>query len=161
MRRYAFRAMEAVFLISLEGKVLSLIDLSDDHRAAGGADGADLQAIGDSLLSQRDALFDLYILVFTVGALMLYSLLYQSRLVPRWLSIWGLAAAAVMLVGTVLIMLDVFSESSNSLIEAVAVIPIPLNELALAGWLIVKGFDRRSPVIGEPVDDRTVPAAVG
>ena len=87
----------------------------------------------------------LYVLVFGAGALIFYAMLHQTRLVPRWLSIWGFAAAAWMLVGMVLIMFDAFSDTSAA-VEAVLVIAVPLNELVLALWLIFKGFDRQSAV---------------
>ncbi len=136
-----FRLLEAVFLITIEGKILSLIDLSQDHQAADATNGPELQAIGDSLLAESEGIFELYVLVFTIGALIFYAMLHRTRLVPRWLSIWGFVAAAWMLAGTVLITFDTFSGTSDSMVQAVFVIPIPLNELALALWLIVKGFD--------------------
>lgn len=78
-----FRTLEAVFLIAIEGKVLALIDLSQDHLNAEEANSSGLQAIGDSLLSEKDAIFVLYVLVFAVGALIFYAMLYRTRLVPR------------------------------------------------------------------------------
>lgn len=135
-----FRAIEAVLLVAIEGKLLSLVDLSDDHLDAAGADGTTLQAIGDARLAEVDAAFGLYVLVFTVGALVLYGLLAHSRLIPRWLALWGLGSAAWMLIGTVLIQFDTFS-GSDGLVEAVFVLPLPLNEIALALWLIFRGFD--------------------
>lgn len=149
MAYVGFRSLEAVFLIAIEGKVLALIDVSQDHQNADQADGARFQAIGDSLLSEKDRIFALYVLVFAVGALIFYAMLHRTRLVPRWLSTWGFASAAWMLVGNVLSMFDTFSGASDSLLEAIFVIPIPLNELALALWLIVKGFDQRSALTSQ------------
>lgn len=150
----AFRALEALLLIATEAKVLSLIDLSEDHldtTGAGSSDAVGLQAIGDGLLAEKDRLFLLYVLVFGVGALFLYTLLYRALVVPRWLSGWGFLSAAWMLIGTVLIMLDAFGDTSTGALEAIFVIPIPLNELALAIWLIVKGF---APTTASPSPDR-------
>lgn len=138
------RSLEAAFLIAIGGKRLALIDVSETHMDASESDGTGLQALGDSLIAEADRLFTLYVLVFVVGALIFYALLYRARLVPRWLSLWGFASAAWMLVGTVLAMLDTFSGFSGA-VEAIFVLPLPLNELALAFWLIFKGFDRRSP----------------
>lgn len=138
-----FRTLEAVFLIAIEGKVLALIDLSEEAQTADADDGTGLRAIGDSLLAENDGIFGLYVLVFATGALIFYAVLYRTGLVPRWLSIWGFAASAWMLAGTVLIMLDVFSDASDTM-EAIFVVPVPLGELALAFWLILKGFDDRS-----------------
>lgn len=137
-----FRSLEALLLIAIEAKLLSLIDLSDDHLNTAGTDASQLQAMGDSLLSEKDQVFALYVLVFGMGALIFYGMLYRSRLVPRWLSGWGFASAAWMLAGTVLFMFDAFSGSWESAMEVIFVIPIPLNEIALAFWLILKGFDR-------------------
>jgi hypothetical protein len=154
-----FRSLEAVFLIAIESKILALIDLSEEAQTAAATDGPRLQAIGDSILAETDGIFDLYILVFTVGAMIFYAMLHRTRLVPRWLSIWGFAASAWMLAGTVLIMLDALSGTSDS-VQAIFVIPVPLGELALALWLIVKGFDDRSAITASHTEQRTMPAEV-
>lgn len=154
-----FRALEAVFLITIEAKVLTLIDLSEDHQAAEVAAAPGRQTVGDSLLAEKDGIFVLYVLVFAVGALIFYAMLNRTRLVPQWLSIWGLTSSAWMLAGTVLVMLDTFSGPSSSTIEAIFVIPLPLNELALALWLIIKGFDDGSAFTGGLAEQReTAPA---
>ena len=155
-----FRTLEAVFLIAIEGKILALIDLSEQAQTATATDSPRLQAIGDSLLAETDRIFNLYIFVFTVGALIFYAMLLRTRLVPRWLSIWGFAASAWMLTGTVLIMLDAFSGTSDS-VEAIFVIPVPLGELALAVWLILKGFDDRPAVSAIHTQQPTTPAEAG
>lgn len=140
-----FRSLEAIFLVAIEARVLALIDLSEEHETAEAADDAALQVIGDSLAAESDRLFVLYVLVFAVGALIFYVVLNRASLVPRWLSIWGFASAAWMLLGTVLVMFDTFSGTSESTVEAIFVLPLPLNELTLAFWLIFKGFNDRSP----------------
>lgn len=137
----AFRALEGLLLIANQAKVLSLIGLSDDHLHATGSDASQLQAMGDALLREKDQVFALYVLVFGLGALIFYALLYYSRLVPRWLSGWGIIAAVWMMIGNLLGMFDVFSES-DALLETIFVILIPLNEIVLALWLIFKGFDQ-------------------
>ncbi len=142
------RSVEAVLLMTIEGKILSLIDLSQDHLDAKSTDEPPLQAIGDAVISENDSTFVVYVLVFGVGALIFYAMLYRSKLVPPWLSIWGLAAAAWMVIGTVLVALDAFSGASDALVQVVFVLPIPLNELALAAWLITKGFDQRPALRG-------------
>ncbi|MGI9615701.1 MAG: DUF4386 domain-containing protein [Acidimicrobiales bacterium] len=151
-----FRSLEAVFLIAIQTKVLALIDLSEDHQGTDGVDGLSLQAIGDSLLAENDRIFVLYVLVFGLGALIFYGMLIRTRLVPRWLAIWGFAAAAWMMAGTVLIMFDAFSATSATA-EIIIVIAVPLNELALAFWLIFKGFDDRSAVTSNEAERLAVP----
>jgi hypothetical protein len=74
---------------------------------------------------------------FTVGGCMYYVLFFQSRLVPRWLSGWGLVAIILMMAACVLAL---FSDSSITGYILLA-FPIFLQEMVLAVWLIVKGFD--------------------
>ena len=86
--------------------------------------------------------FFFYVFFFTIGALLFYSALYQSRLVPRWISIWGLISAALLLVGTALEMVEAFSGIPAGLRQLVYAAPIAVNEMVLALWLIVKGFNQ-------------------
>ena len=79
---------------------------------------------------------------FALGALMFYVLLYQSRLVPRWLSAWGLVAAALYIVPP---LGSMFGLSSLGVLMA----PLFLQEIVMAVWLIAKGFTPRA-VVAEP-----------
>ena len=72
-------------------------------------------------------------LPFVVGAIMFYYLLYEHRLVPRWLSIWGLVGA-VLYLGAPLT--NMFGVTSLGALMA----PLALQEMVLAVWLIAKGF---------------------
>jgi hypothetical protein len=74
-------------------------------------------------------------ITFVLGALMFYFVLYQSRLVPRWLSTWGLVGAAL---GIVPPLGGMFGLSLGILVA-----PLALQEMVMAVWLIAKGF---SPV---------------
>lgn len=71
---------------------------------------------------------------FVLGALMFYVLLYQSRLVPRWLSIWGLVGAALSIVPA---LGSMFGLSSLGVLS----FPLFLQEMVMAVWLIAKGFN--------------------
>ncbi|MCJ7622777.1 MAG: DUF4386 domain-containing protein, partial [Anaerolineaceae bacterium] len=70
---------------------------------------------------------------YGLGALILNYVLYQSELIPRWLSGWGLVGGALMLA---MGFLRMFGKPVIFL-----AIPIVLNELVLAVWLIVSGFN--------------------
>ena len=67
------------------------------------------------------------------GALILYLVLFQSELAPRWLSIWGLIGATLLLAMGVL---RLFGKPVVFL-----AIPLILNELVLAVWLIFVGLN--------------------
>jgi hypothetical protein len=77
-------------------------------------------------------------LAFCLGALLYYSIMIQSQIVPRWLSVWGLVAILSHLVWVNLVM---FGANSISVLPLLLNLPIALNEVVLAIWLIVKGFD--------------------
>ncbi len=69
---------------------------------------------------------------FVLGALMFYVLLYQSRLVPRWLSAWGLVGATLYIVAPL--------GSMFELSLGVLMAPLAVQEMVMAVWLIAKGF---------------------
>ncbi len=93
-------------------------------------------------------------ITFVLGALMFYVVLYQSRLVPRWLSTWGLVGAAL---GIVPPLGGMFGLSLGILVA-----PLALQEMVMAVWLIAKGFNQTAiaaaSVGGAP---RRQPAASG
>jgi hypothetical protein len=78
------------------------------------------------------------LLAFCLGALMYYYIFYQTKLIPRWLSGWGLVGAALCMVAGLLVMFRVIGPMSTS--QVVLAIPIAVQEMVLAVWLIVKGF---------------------
>jgi hypothetical protein len=136
-----FRLLEAVLLVGIEINKLSLISVSRDYLNKGGTDASGLRNIGSWIQSVNEWSFLIYLLVFTLGALMFYFVLYQSKLIPRFISAWGFIAAALLLVGSVLIMFDAFAGISETGLELVFALPIAVNEMVLAVWLIVKGFN--------------------
>jgi hypothetical protein len=81
-----FRFFEAVLFVVIEGKKLSLINISRDYLNNGKMDASFFQDLGGSIQSVNEWTFMIYVLVFSVGALLLYSVLYKSKLVPRFIS---------------------------------------------------------------------------
>jgi hypothetical protein len=70
---------------------------------------------------------------FVFGALMFYVVLYQSRLVPRWLATWGLVGAVLYIVAP---LGSMFGQSLGFFMA-----PLALQELVMAAWLIARGFN--------------------
>ncbi len=132
-----FRTIEAAFYVIGLVCLLSLVTLGPEFTAAAAADRPSLQAIGDVLLSLRQHAGLAAVFAFSVGALMYYYLFFQSRLVPRWLSGWGIAAIVLMLAACVLAL---FSDNPVSGYILLA-LPIAVQEIVLAVWLIAKGFN--------------------
>lgn len=79
------------------------------------------------------------LLTFSIGALMYYIVFYQLRLVPRWLSIWGLVAITLTIISALLVMFHLVTPFGT--IQIILNLPILPQELVLAVWLIVKGIN--------------------
>lgn len=137
-----FRLFEAVLFIFIEINKLSLINVSQQYLNSGAADVTYFQNTGSFIQSWNDWAFTFYLVLFTVGGLMLYSVLYSSKLVPRFISVWGLIAAALLLVGSLLVMLEMDQALPGGTFELIFALPIAVNEMVLAGWLILKGFNQ-------------------
>jgi hypothetical protein len=132
-----FRTIETVFYTVGVVCLLSLLTLSQQFTSAVSADRTSLQAIGDLLLTihQQAALAGVF--AFCLGAFMYYYLFFQSRLIPRWLSGFGIVAIILMLTACVLAL---FSDNPVTGYIPLA-FPIFLQEMVLAVWLIAKGFN--------------------
>jgi hypothetical protein len=129
------RIVEGVLLIISVLALLSLMTLSQEFAASGAADASDFQAGGTLLRTVSDWAFSLGVgLVFALSALILNYSLYQTKLVPRWLSVWGFIGAVLILAGH---LLAYFNVNSLGILD----LPIALQEMVFAVWLIVKGFN--------------------
>jgi len=136
----AARVVENVFVLIGTLSLLVLLTVSQQSLAAGSAAPSSFQATGDALLAVRDWVHGFVaLLAFGIGVLMYYYVFYRSRLVPRWLSGWGLVGAALMLVATVYT--GFTQDFGFTTVNTVLSIPIGLQEMVLAVWLIVKGFN--------------------
>ncbi len=132
-----FRTIETAFYMIGLVSLLSLLTLGQQYTTAGAADRTSLQAIGNLLVIVRNntALFAVF--AFCLGVFMYYYLFFQSRLIPRWLSGFGIVAIILMMVACVLALFS--GNRITSYIPLAA--PIFLQEMVLAVWLIVKGFN--------------------
>ncbi len=132
-----FRTIEAVFYMAALACLLSLSTLGQQMTSAIAADRAAFQVLGDMLVSLHDRTATIGVFAFCLGAFMYYSLFFRSRLIPRWLSGFGIVAIVLMLTACVL---SLFSGNQiTSYIPLAA--PIGVQEMVLAVWLIVKGFN--------------------
>src|SRR4030042_2532978 len=133
------RVMEGMLYIVGVVGLLSILTLSQEYVKAGASNASLFQASGTSLLAVRDWAGKLSIIAFTLGALMYYYVFYQSRLVPRWLSGWGFLGAALSLAATLLAIFGHIIYFSTVFI--LLQLPIGVQEMVLAVWLMVKGFN--------------------
>ncbi len=88
-----------------------------------------------SLLELRDQIYLVHGYIFAIPALMFYYLLYKSKLIPRWLSVWGVIASILLVIVNLLELMGIIPRLE------ILYLPIVLNEVVLAIWLILKGFN--------------------
>lgn len=92
------------------------------------------------------------VLAFCTGATLYYLVCYRSQLIPRWLSVWGLAGTALGLAAGLLVLFQSIAVPSGT--QVVLSLPIGVQEMVLAVWLIVKGFSPKAkapaPAAAEP-----------
>jgi hypothetical protein len=138
-----FRLIEGMMYAVGAVILFSLLTLSQEFVKAGASASSSLGTTGTVLLAARDWASLVGILAFYVGGFMYYCIFYSSRLVPRWLSVWGIAGVVLGAVAALLVMFRVVD--SMSTVQIVLNVPIGVNEIVLAVWLIVKGF-RPAPV---------------
>jgi hypothetical protein len=125
--------------------LLSLLTLGQEFAAAGSPDPSHFQTAGRLFLAAREWTFLIGSgLVWSLSALVLNYQLYISRLVPRWLSVWGLVGAALSFANYV-------PRFFGGVSVEVLFYIIAVQEMVFAVWLIVKGFNR--PVlVGESAE---------
>jgi hypothetical protein len=134
----AARVLEAATIVAGVVSLLSVVTL---RRAGVGADGV---VTGQALVALYDRTFLLgQSLIPAANALLLGSLLYRSRLVPRILPLLGFIGAPLLVASTTATMFGVIDRVSA--LSGIAVLPIALWEFSLGVWLLVKGF-KPSPI---------------
>jgi hypothetical protein len=94
-------------------------------------------------------------LVFCLGGVMFYLLLYRSGIVPRWIALWGLAAIPFYVAAYLLAMYAVIGANSTEL--NLLVIPLAVQEMVLAVWMIARGF--RPAAVSTTAELRVTPLA--
>jgi hypothetical protein len=120
------------------GGFLLLVMLRIGQDITGGAvtAAADTEALATYLRSARGAIQNIALLIYCLGAWALYGLLFYSRLVPRFISVWGILAVALLCIE---IMTNIYGTSAGGMM---IMMPLGLNEVFLGIWLIVKGFNK-------------------
>jgi hypothetical protein len=118
-------ALETIFYVVTALLWLLLIALSKE---------ADAGPLAGFVRTTETVIWDQVIAIpFVLGALMFYVVLYQYRLVPRWLSTWGLVGATLYIVAPI--------GSMFGLSLGFFVAPLAVQEMVMAVWLIAKGFN--------------------
>ncbi len=131
---FGFRIIEFVTQILTDLSPLKLLSLSEQFISAGSPATSSFHTLGMLFIAERGWSFQMLSITFGLSALLFYIMLFKSKLIPRFISVWGLVGAAVVLINTIF---DMFAISIPNL----GVLML-LNELFLGVWLMAKGFNQ-------------------
>jgi len=116
--------------------LLSILALSQEFVNTVTPDASYFQTSGTLLLAAREQISILVDFPFPIGAVIFSYLLYKTKLTPRWLAVLGLIGGVLWLATAPLRMFGFNPEPMEFM-----ALPIAAQEMVLAIWLIVKGFN--------------------
>jgi len=124
---------------------LLLLTMSDIDGKSGAIDASSFQTLGAMLSAAGEWFQMVSALVFCIGSVMISTLFYQTRLVPRWLSGWGLIGAGLYFIAN-LASLFGSQHLAPSLDAGIGqlMIPLAIQEMVFAVWMIAKGFNSQT-----------------
>ena len=143
------RVIEAAVIMIGVVCLLAVVTLRRQSAGATGADAATLVTTGKALVAVRDWTFLLGPgLMPAMNALLLGSLLYRSRLVPRLIPAIGLVGAPLLLTAAICTLFGLIDQVSAW--AGLLTLPVATWELAIGVYLVVKGF-KPSPLTATAV----------
>ena len=117
---------------------LSLLSLAREYTGSSTPDAPHFQTFGAVIRATSDAAFNIgTVIVFSLSAVILSIIFFRTNLVPRWLSVWKFVGGVLLLIQGLLVIFD----AATPTLEATLFMPIAVNEMVLAVWLITKGFN--------------------
>jgi len=135
----SFRVMEGTLQLVSAISTAVLLALSQEFVRAGSPADSFFQPAAAVVMSVREWLSNgFYLFPWCVAAFIYYTVFYRTRLLPRWLSAWGLLSLLLMLIGALAGMFGLIDAFSPP--QMLLMLPIMLQEMVLAVWLIVKGY---------------------
>lgn len=142
------RVMEAAIIFVGVFSIMSVYTLRQDVAGTAGADAASLVTTGNALVAMHDWTFLFGPgLMAGLNALLIGSVMYRSRLLPRWIPTLGLVGAPLLIGSTLVTLFGGWEQISGP--AMVLVLPIAIWEFAFGTYMMVKGF-RPVEVPAEP-----------
>ena len=133
--------LEAVTYVLITLCLLMLLSLGQAAAVAPAAQSGWFESMGGILMSTRTWIELLLALVFSIGSVMLNLLFFRMRLVPRWLSGWGLVGSVLYFAaGLVCLISPAHPAFSFDSFVGFLIGPLAIQEMVLAFWMIIKGF---------------------
>ena len=127
-------ALEGTYYFVSTIGFLILVLLGNEYVATG-ADSTTLQSMGNVTYQLQSLLGPVGTIMFLIGATCLYISFYRTRLIPRWLSVWGLIGVVPYMAYALLH----FFHMDNGIGFYLQMVLAP-QEIVMAFWLVIKGF---------------------
>jgi hypothetical protein len=136
--RGVFEAVgETLLVISM----FLLLTVSEIYGKTAAADTSTVQPLGALLIAAGEWTQMIGGIAFSIGTLMIFALFYQTRLIPRWLSAWGLIGAVFYFIAKIVSMFGPLHLAPLIGVGAgLLLVPTAIQEMVFAVWMIVKGF---------------------
>jgi len=143
------RVAENFFVVVGTLFLVALLTVSKEAVAAGSAGLVSAVTASNLLVSLREWVHGFVAMIpFAIGTILYSYVLYRSRLVPRWLSGWGLVAGVLSLTAN---LIAGFTQNWGfTPMTVVLCVPIAFQEMTLAVYLIAKGFNRKALASAAP-----------
>jgi len=137
--------LEAVCYLAMTVCTLCVLSVVQSN-----TDQANMQFLVSQLNDAKTWIELILAIVFSMGSFMISTLLYQTRVIPRWLSGWGIAGAGIYFIAPFISLLSPAHPAFGfeSMIGFM-IAPLAGQEITFALWAIVKGF--KQPVYTESV----------
>ena len=116
---------------------LTLVPLAETMSAGPGTASAVGVRLGTLAIDSEGASI-IMSLVFSLGAALFYALLFRSRIVPRWITVWGLMGIPLYVAAYLLAMYGTVGINSSAV--NLLSMPLAVQEMVLAVWMIARGF---------------------
>jgi uncharacterized membrane protein len=129
---------QVFFVISM----FLLLTVSELYGKTGAADASNFQTLGSVLIAAGNWISGVTGIIFSIGTLMFFILFYQTRLVPRWLSVWGIIGSVPYCIAYTLSMFSPLHLSPDIGVGiGLLIVPTAIQEMVFGVWIIVKGFN--------------------
>jgi hypothetical protein len=135
----AARIVDAIFIAVMVLFILLQIPLGIEYLKAAAAEAHHIQALSAVSVQASQYAYDIAMSTLGIAGLMLCYAFYRTKLIPRWIAVWGLVGYAIIFCGMV-------SEIMGSGLGLVSSIPGGLWEVFVGVWLIVKGFNSSATI---------------
>ncbi len=101
------------------------------------------QTLGEVLKLGRDLVNHVgMILSLSLSNLILYYIFYKTKLIPQWLTIWGILGYILTIMASYLLLFNFINVITSTYM--ILMLPVALQEMILAIWLITKGFNSKA-----------------